>query len=195
MIIETENRIEKVTNVTINGRSWKLNFTKMLVKRSYEFDNGRTGWDSEELKTDENGFANIYVGRENESIKYNKLSFEVIRMDEIQIDFQNSIKELIYDDCYETITRSIAVGISNGNKVVYIQLNRKNDDNGRESYSRYYFDEDSEPGGYQSPSISGPGWNTNRDFELLEALLPYFENIYEYVPTLRKSFNHLKNKN
>jgi hypothetical protein len=192
MIIEISNRIAEAAEVVVNGKKWNLLPTEILMKRSYVFDNGRFGWEADKLELDENGYAKIYVGRDNGYVNYRKLSYDVIRMDFLKLDFQHDMVEYIGADkeYTEVVSRSVSIAIENCERVSYIQFEK---DNGTtKSYERFYFDKDSNPSGYSSPYISGPSWNENRNFDMINSINSYFAAIYEYIPTLRVSYSQLR---
>lgn len=153
--------------VKING--WKHSASKEYMEVKYEFDNGRCGGQLYDLETevDDNGYVKLHYGRQNGVTLYSKYTAAAFRLD---------VLEILVEKDEERGDLMLRLGIRNGRSVHHIELQRV----GNTNYQRFYFS-GCEPGCYQSPCISGPGWNLNRDFELIGRLKPFFEELSDFM--------------
>ena len=153
----------------VNGKSWKHTSSKEYLYVDSEFDNGRsygTVYDLEN-EVDANGGLNIHVGRKNGGIMYNYFKTVVKHIDVLELEIGNDA---------EAGDMLLRLGIENGRGVAYIEIASA----GNNSFERFYF-YGGKPGSYQSPFISAPSWNQNRDFDLIETLADYFNAVRNFM--------------
>lgn len=205
MRIVIGDNVERACQIKINEKHWTSVSSTEMIEHNYMYDNDRWSWGIEEIKPDASGHIKVYVGRDytdeerakGYEIQYKKMYFEVIHLDTIRICVQENMEE-IHEGYTDIVSRFVEIGIQNTDKILYVQFMRKIENSERDfdSYNRYYFDKNMQPGGYTSGYITAPSWNQNRNREYIYELTPYFEAIYQCIPDLEKAFNLLiKNEN